>query len=388
MLDIVVIGGGINGAGIAQAAQAAGYRTLLLERGEFGGQTSRNSSKLIHGGLRYLESGQIDLVRQSLRERQSLLKLAPSLVKPVKFYIPIYQHSRRGALTIAAGLSAYALLSELNPLGRFTTVARPKWPKLSGLKQSGLNRVFQYWDAQTDDKALTQAVINSAQSLGTRVLSQAEVLSIEHLADGCSLQYQHQGQRQQVRSQMIVNAAGPWVTELLSRVTPPLKPPPLSLVQGSHLVLDIAAPAGVFYIESIFDERVIFVMPWHGKTLVGTTETPIASIEQKGMTAAEQQYLLANYRHYFAANMSEQQLVEKVSGQFCGVRVLPAFDSQAFSQSRETLLHIKPSHPRLLSVYGGKLTTYKHTAQQTLQQLSMVLGPRQTIADVEQLILR
>ncbi|WP_394201158.1 glycerol-3-phosphate dehydrogenase/oxidase [Shewanella waksmanii] len=388
MFDLVVIGGGINGAGIAQAAQAAGYKTLLLERHQVGGQTSANSSKLIHGGLRYLETAQIDLVRQSLRERQSLLKLAPTLVKPVKFYIPVYQNSRRGALTIAAGLSAYALLSEFHALGRFKTIAASKWPTLAGLRQAQLKTVFQYWDAQTDDSALTRAVVNSAKRLGAEVFEQAELYGVTHNADGCQVQYHHANQHVSVSTKAVINASGPWVAKTLDLVSPPLKSPALSLVQGSHLLLDFDAPKGIFYLESISDERVIFVMPWHGKTLVGTTETPIDTIEDMGVTPTERHYLLANYRHYFAPHLSETALLQKVSGEYCGARVLRDAKATAFSQPRETMLHDNPSHPRLLSVYGGKLTTYKHTAQQALDWLREIAGKRRSVADVEQLTLR
>ncbi|MGL4746222.1 MAG: FAD-dependent oxidoreductase, partial [Shewanella sp.] len=185
--DIAIIGGGISGVGIAQYAAAAGYSTLLIEKGEIGGQTSANSSKLIHGGLRYLESGQINLVRKSLLERRNLLDLAPSLVKPVPFYIPVYQDSQRNPLTIRAGLSLYALLSEFDPLGRFVSIPAVHWHRFKGLKLSGLKAVFQYWDAQTDDKLLTQAVARSAQALGAHIYVEAEFLQLNHLKEHIEL---------------------------------------------------------------------------------------------------------------------------------------------------------------------------------------------------------
>lgn len=157
--DIAIIGGGISGVGIAQYAAAAGYSTLLIEKGEIGGQTSANSSKLIHGGLRYLESGQVNLVRKSLQERRHLLDFAPSLVKAVPFYIPVYQDSQRNPWTIRAGLSLYALLSEFDPLGRFVSIPAVHWHRFNGLKLQGLKAVFQYWDAQTDDKLDRKSVV-------------------------------------------------------------------------------------------------------------------------------------------------------------------------------------------------------------------------------------
>lgn len=277
--DIAIIGGGISGVGIAQYAAAAGYSTLLIEKGEIGGQTSANSSKLIHGGLRYLESGQINLVRKSLLERRNLLDLAPSLVKPVAFYIPVYQDSRRNPLTIRAGLSLYALLSEFDPLGRFVSIPAVHWHRFKGLKLSGLKAVFQYWDAQTDDKLLTQAVARSAQALGAHIYAEAEFLQLNHLKEQIELSFRHRGEVQQIETKLVINAAGPWVNEVLAHVEPPLAGVEIDWVQGAHLLLDLPAPEGILYLESCFDKRVIFVMPWYGQMLIGTTETVLTSID-------------------------------------------------------------------------------------------------------------
>lgn len=168
-VDVLVVGGGIAGVGIAQFAAAAGYSVALIERQRIGEATSGNSSKLIHGGLRYLETMQLDLVRKSLKERRALLQLAPSLVTAVPFYFPVYRNSRRGALTIRAGLSLYGLLSEFDALGRFKTLSKSQWSRLQGLNSAGLETVFQYWDAQTDDRLLCEAVAHSAILLGTDV---------------------------------------------------------------------------------------------------------------------------------------------------------------------------------------------------------------------------
>lgn len=208
-VDVLVVGGGINGVGVAQFAAAAGYSVLLVERGRVGGETSGNSSKLIHGGLRYLESFQLDLVRTSLAARRTLLRLAPGLVKAVPFYIPIYRHSQRGALTIRAGLSLYGLLSEFDPLGRFRKLPRSEWQTLDGLATDGLETVFQYWDAQTDDSLLCEAVAHSARLLGAEVWEQSRVEQIRHRGDGCEIDILAQGQSLAISAGLVVNACGP-----------------------------------------------------------------------------------------------------------------------------------------------------------------------------------
>ncbi|ABV86079.1 glycerol-3-phosphate dehydrogenase/oxidase [Shewanella pealeana] len=387
-VDLLVIGGGINGAGIAQCAAAAGYSVLLLERETIAGQTSANSSKLIHGGLRYLESGQLPLVRKSLAERKALLKLAPSLVNPIPFYIPVYENSRRSPWAIRAGLSLYAMLSDFDALGQFKSVPCVNWSKIKGLKLKGLKAVYQYWDAQTDDKMLTQAVIKSARSLGADVLEYAQCTHIEHLQGHSLVRYQYSSMEQEVEALAVVNAAGPWVNQVLETVSPPIASVPIEWVQGSHLLLDIPANDGILYLESCFDKRVIFVMPWKGRTLIGTTETLLSSLgSQPKVTPEEVNYLLGIYSHYFCCFGDVEVLKTRVLDSFCGVRVLPKQAGKAFDRPRDTILKIQPSHPNLLSLYGGKLTTYRTTATEVLDWLEGTIGKRQTLADFDQLVL-
>ncbi len=386
--DIAIIGGGISGVGIAQYTAAAGYSTLLIEKGEIGGQTSANSSKLIHGGLRYLESGQVDLVRKSLQERRHLLDFAPSLVKPVPFYIPVYQDSQRNPWTIRAGLSLYALLSEFDPLGRFVSIPAVHWHRFKGLKLSGLKAVFQYWDAQTDDKLLTQAVARSAEALGANVYAEAEFLQLNHLSEQIDLSFRHRGEVQQTEAKLVINAAGPWVNQVLAKVSPPLAGVELDWVQGAHLLLDLPAPDGILYLESCFDKRVIFVMPWYGQLLIGTTETELTSLDTPPqVTESEINYLLGIYRHYFPMSPSIDELKTKIVQTFCGVRVLPKQASSAFERPRDTLMQTSISHPRLLSLYGGKLTTFRSTSAEVLEWVEQKLGKRTPIADVDSLRL-
>ncbi|MGS0680250.1 glycerol-3-phosphate dehydrogenase/oxidase [Shewanella sp. 125m-7] len=387
-VDLLIIGGGINGAGIAQCAAAAGYSVLLLEKETVAAQTSANSSKLIHGGLRYLESGQLQLVRKSLAERKALLQLAPSLVNPIPFYIPVYATGRRSSLAIRAGLSLYAILSDFDALSQFKSLPAVQWSKIKGLKLNGLKAVYQYWDAQTDDKLLTEAVIKNARSLGAHVIEHAKCTHIKHLQSHCVVHYQAQGAEQEIEALAVVNTAGPWVNQVLESVSPPIAAEPIEWVQGSHLLLDIPANDGILYLESCLDKRVVFVMPWNGQTLIGTTEIVLDELSGKPqITAEEVDYLLTIYHHYFAGFGGVDTLKGRVVDSFCGVRVLPKQAGNAFDRPRDTLQKSQISHPKLLSLYGGKLTTYRTTATEVLQWLEDTVGERQPLADFDKLLL-
>ncbi|WP_025820528.1 FAD-dependent oxidoreductase [Shewanella marina] len=385
--DVVVIGAGINGVAISQFAAAQGYSVALLEKTTVASQTSANSSKLIHGGLRYLETGAISLVHQSLQQRQYLFDHAKSLVKPVKFYIPIYKNSQRGALKVGLGLALYQLLSQFHACGRFIKVPASQWPKL-GIKLAGLTEVYQYWDGQTDDRLLTQAISQSAVNLGTDLIEHCQVEQIKVISDGYQIDYQQQQQAQTLQTKTVVNCAGPWVNEVLAKVIPAVNPVAIDWVQGAHLLFDITAPDGVLYLESHLDQRVIFVMPWYGKTLVGTTETTLSELpKQPSVTDAERDYLLSIYQFNCQPQLSKVELTQKIVKEFAGIRVLPKQGQAAFDRSRELILQQAVYQPNLLTVCGGKLTTHRHTAEQVLQWLQPLLGPRIIRADINSLSL-
>ncbi|MDZ7662154.1 glycerol-3-phosphate dehydrogenase/oxidase [Thiohalophilus sp.] len=360
--EVLIVGGGIQGVGVAQAAAACGYRTLLLEQSALAAGTSSRSSKLIHGGLRYLESGQFTLVRKSLRERRILLTIAPSLVQLTPFYIPVYRQSRRGPWILRAGLSLYALLGGLDRQARFARVPRAQWLQLDGLQQQELRTVFRYQDAQTDDAALTRAVMTSAQTLGAQLQCPAQFVSADLDPEGATVCYRQAGQEQTVRSRVLVNAAGPWIESVLAGVQPAPRRQAFDLVQGTHIVVADPPPRGVFYVPAPQDGRAVFVMPWQGCTLIGTTETPYhGDPAQVAPLASEIAYLQQVYRHYFPA--AGARVVES----FAGLRVLPHSDSSLFDRPRDTLIDM--SLPRLLTLYGGKLTGYRATAQEVMQHL-------------------
>ena len=386
--DVVVAGGGIHGAGMAQAAAASGHSVLLLEQEAIAAGSSSRSSKLIHGGLRYLESGQLRLVRESLHERALMLKLAPELVRLQKFFIPVYDHSRRKPWQLRIGLSLYALLAGLDGAARFGTVPLSGWAQLDGLDTHGLRQVFYYHDAQTDDALLTAAVMRSAQSLGAELALPARFTGATLAGDEVQVRYLHNGSQLECTARVLVNAAGPWADALARCITPAISVPALELVQGTHLVLDGPPQQGVYYVESPRDGRAIFVMPWRNQLLVGTTEVRFHG-DPAAVTPGphEIHYLLSVLRHYFPKY--RDAAAAELRGAFAGLRVLPAGGGHAFHRSRETLLvPDRGARPRVLSIYGGKLTTWRAVAARAMALLAPSLPQRRVLARTDELELR
>jgi glycerol-3-phosphate dehydrogenase len=384
---VAVIGGGINGTAIARAAAAAGHQVLLLEQAPALAQgTSSRSSKLIHGGLRYLEHGQLSLVRESLRERALLLRNAPALVRLVPFHIPVYETSRRGPLTIRAGLSLYALLAGLRRESLFRSLRPREWGDLDGLRTEGLRAVFRHYDAQTDDAALTRAVMRSAQRFGASLLTGARVTRIDLDDAGARIAYEHHSREEQCRARVVVNAAGAWVNALLARVNPPIPPLAIDLVQGTHIVVPGTLRHGVYYLESPRDGRPVFVMPWQGRVLIGTTETPFTG--DPGAVRpleGEIDYLFETLAHHFPTGAVDRR---GIASAFAGLRVLPRGQGSAFARTRESIfLTDREQAPRLLCVYGGKLTVHRATAEKALARIRSSLPSRRPVADTTRLSL-
>lgn len=381
--DVTVIGGGIHGAGIAQAAAAAGYKVLLLEKTAWAAGTSSKSSKLIHGGLRYLQSGQFGLVRESIREREILLKIAPELVRRNNFYIPLYKDSHYQSWQLRIALSLYALLGLNREVCRFSRLTDQQSQQLPDLKKTGLQQVFRYCDAQTDDSLLTRAVIESAQSLGAQTLVPVTLQSATHVGGGYALQYQWQNQQHETISRVVINATGPWANQVNHLVSPSVPTIAVDLIQGTHLILAGKISDECFYLEAPQDQRAVFVLPWYGNTLLGTTETLFTGDPNKvEPLQSEKDYLLAVLKHYFP------KIDAQVIDAFAGLRVLPKQNTNAFSRSREThLICDRRRSPQWISVYGGKLTGYRATASKVVTLIAKSIGPRNKIADTRTLPL-
>ncbi|MCA9230865.1 MAG: FAD-dependent oxidoreductase [Planctomycetales bacterium] len=386
--DLVVIGAGIQGAGVAQAAAAAGYRTLVLEQTAIAAATSSQSSKLIHGGLRYLESAQFRLVREALRERALLIKLAPELVKLVPFYLPIFKQSRRKAWQLRVGLNLYRALGGFGPGTGFTTLDKSEWAGLDGLVTDDLVSVFRYYDGQTDDAVLTRAVMRSAESLGAELKMPAEFVGAKIAGDHCQVAYREGAAEHSCRCAVLVNCGGPWAARLLETIEPRQAPFDVELVQGSHLWLELEAPSGCYYLEAPSDGRGVFAIPWYGETLVGTTETVHHGPPEEARTLpAETEYLLKTLGHYFPRYRDVAP--EQIKREYCGLRVLPKSGGSPFSRSREVIIHgDRTRAPRMVSVMGGKLTTYRLTAQKVMKMVEASLPAAETKGDTARLPLR
>ena len=387
--DVVIIGGGIHGAGVLQAAVAAGHRALLIERRSLASGTSSKSSKLIHGGLRYLESAQFGLVRESLRERAVMLRTAPELVKLQTFYIPVYRDTRRRPWLLKIGLWMYALLGGFDSTTGFGSVPRAQWPSLDGLRTENLDAVIHYHDGQTDDAVLTRAVVQSALELGgAEVAMPASFLKATLRDRGVQVTYEANGASVDCLARVLVNAAGPWAPQVAAQIEPAVFIPAVDLVQGTHIVIPFAVSAGIYYVESPSDGRAVFVMPWHGATLIGTTETPYRGPPDEVQPLPdEEEYLLAVARHYFPAlrGLTRADITQR----FAGLRVLPAASQAAFDRSRETIFTTdRDPVPRVLGIYGGKLTGWRAAAAHVMERIATSLPSAQRRADTERMILR
>lgn len=368
--DIAVIGAGIHGAGVAQAAAARGYSVLLLEKTAIAAGTSSRSSKLIHGGLRYLETAQFKLVRECLQERQILLNIAPGLVQLKPFYIPVYPTTKRSLWQLQTGLALYQALGG----GSFKKIPLKQWPNTDGLNNNQLISILQYWDAQTDDAALTQAVMASALKLGAECVIPAQVTAIHLQTDLQTLNYQTAHQTHTINAKVIINAAGPWINQVLACVQPAQPQRALAWVQGTHLLLQNTTIQHHYYVEAPQDQRAVFILPYQDQqVLLGTTETPYAGdLEAITPLAMEESYLKTIFHYYFP----QQPL--QIRQAFAGIRVLPGGTGHAFFKPRDTKLIVdQPQKPRLLTIEGGKLTAYRITAQRVMQKIAPALrAPR------------
>lgn len=385
--DLIVIGAGIHGAGVAQAAAARGHTVLVLEKTAPAAGTSSRSSKLIHGGLRYLESGQLALVRECLRERALLLRLAPELVKLVPFHVPIYAGARRGPATLRLGLALYALLGGMSREARYTRLSRSSWDTLDGLDTRRLRAVYRYFDAQTDDVALTKAVLASAQSLGAELVCPGRLTHGRVTEEGVEVEYLANGSIHTAQARALVNATGPWANDVLERFTPAQARLQVQLVQGTHIIVPGTINQGIYYVPAPSDQRPVFVMPWKGRVMVGTTEHVYRGDPGRvSPRPDERTYLLEVLSYYFPQYRSEE--TARIVDAFAGLRVLPMGSGTLGKRPRETTLHVdRPDKPRLLTLYGGKLTAYRATAHSVVARLRASLPERSAKARTDALPL-
>jgi glycerol-3-phosphate dehydrogenase len=378
--DVIIVGAGINGACIARDASARGLRVLLLDKGDLSAGTSGWSTRLIHGGLRYLEHGELGLVRESLRERETLLRTAPHLVRPLPLLIPIYEGRRRGPLTVRAGMVAYDLLSFGKSLPRHRMLSREEALRLApSLEPGGLRGAALYHDAQVEyaERLVVENAL-AARRNGAWVLTYARVERLSNEAGRVrGVEFTdllgEGGAKHEARAPLVLNVAGPWADELLAgggvggeRLVGGTK--------GSHVVVEAfdGAPETALYVEASADGRPFFIIPWDGKLLIGTTDEKFdGDLERVEADEGEIEYLLGETNR---AIPSARLTRESVLYAYAGVRPLPFVGSR--DAAGITRRHfIRASTLRgLFSVVGGKLTTSRSLAEEAVELIFKELG--------------
>jgi glycerol-3-phosphate dehydrogenase len=384
--DLIVVGAGINGAGIARDAAMRGLKVLLLDKGDIGSGTSSVSTRLIHGGLRYLEHGELGLVRESLRERSNLLRIASHLVKQLPILIPIYKGGHRGPFIIRAGLIAYDLLSHDKTLPHHRMLSRAETLREApAINSEGLLGAAVYYDAQVEfaERLVLENVL-AAQGHGTMVVTYARVTRLfaengrarrlEFVMEDCGTRSPSAGNAHIVHGRIIVNAAGPWVDQLLKQATSNSQTL-IGGTKGSHIVVApfSGAPRSAVYAEARSDRRPFFIVPWNGNYLIGTTDIRFEDdLDKIHPEPREIDYLLSETNCVFPkAQLTRNEILYTYSG----VRPLPfTVGKDAQTITRRHFIREHPQLQNLLSIVGGKLTSYRSLSEQCVDQVFRKLG--------------
>ncbi len=371
--DLLVIGAGVIGARIAYEAASVGLSTALIDRGDFAGATSSTSSKLIHGGLRYLATGNLGLIRESHSERVALVHhIAPHLVRPIRFVMPIYRGGPHSAPVVAAGLLAYSALSLFKD-SHWRYLSPGAAAKLvPGLRTEGLRGGGMYLDAQTHDARLCLATVKGAAAAGAIVLNHAEVVALEHSGRRlalASVRAPDVATPVEVRFRQVVNATGPWI-DAVRRLEDPNCQAIARLSKGVHALLPLEAGWQAALTVPIDRVRVVFAIPWEGMLLLGTTDTEYHDDPARvAVTPDDLTTVLGEASHALSPDLVRQG---RVLSAFAGLRVLPWAPGDTANAPREHLVMVGPGG--MVSVAGGKLTTHRRIAAQVLDQMRSALG--------------
>ena len=368
--DLLIVGGGINGAGIARDAAGRGLEVLLVERDDLAAHTSSWSTKLIHGGLRYLEHYEFRLVSESLAEREVLLRLAPHLVDPLSFVLPHEPHLRP-AWMIRAGLFLYDRLGGRMTLPKSFAVdlTDSRWG--AGL-QPRFRKGFVYADARVDDARLVLVNALSAQAKGARIRVRTRLMSARRDGDLWRARLETStGATEEITARAIVNAGGPWVKDVLDSVSTDPSAASVRHVKGSHIVVPRVHPEAHAYILQNADNRIVFVIPFQERySLIGTTDVAVDDYADPAISGDEVDYLLALANGYLAKSLSKADIVWTYSG------VRPLYDdgsSDPSAVTRDYVLKVDAGDdgraPPVLSIFGGKITTYRKLAESVLGEL-------------------
>ena len=371
--DMVIIGGGATGVGVAVDAASRGYGVVLLEQSDFGKGTSSRSTKLVHGGVRYLEQGNISLVMEALKERGLLRQNAPHLVHDLGFVVPNYEWWE--APFYGLGLKVYNLLAGKYGFGPSQVLSRDETlQRLPTIKTDGLRGGVVYYDGQFDDARLLINLVATAAAQGATLLNYVQVIGFsrdaEGFLDGVVARDQASGKEFQVGAKVVINATGPFC-DAVRRLAHPIIPAMIAPSQGIHLVFDRSFLPGdsAIMVPHTSDNRVLFAIPWHGHTLVGTTDTPIPAVSLEPRPLAEEiAFILTTAAQY----LEKAPTSSDVLSAFVGIRPLvKAGDrTNTATLSRDHTIHI--DHSGLLSIAGGKWTTYRNMAEDCVNQAAIL----------------
>ena len=374
ILDLLVVGGGIHGVAVARDAALRGLSVLLVERADLAGATSSRTSKLIHGGIRYLERGEWPLVRDALRERAVLLGIAPEHVRPLTFLLPVYRGEGRPRWMLDLGLSIYGLLAGRDPLAAHrrldASAVRAAEP---GLRAEGLAGGFLFHDAQMDDALLCVATAIASERAGAEIRTYTEVRHLEKAGAGwrARLADLERGVEEAVEARWVVNAAGPWADEVRSMCRPGVDPV-VRRTRGTHVVLEGALVSHAILLTARRDGRVFFVLPWETHTVIGTTDVDESrDPAEVGPTAGDVRYLLEEASHAVPATRSARAVRA-----FAGVRPLAGTATKGGEPSanrRESRVLVEDG---IVSVIGGKYTTHRSLAAAVVDRIVASDGRR------------
>jgi glycerol-3-phosphate dehydrogenase len=361
--DICILGGGINGCGIANDAASRGLKVLLIDKDDFASHTSSNSSKLIHGGLRYLERGHFSLVKKALNERSILLKIAPQLVFPQAFIIPDSPFSKSPTL-MRIGLWMYDNLSFKNTLPSSRRISARSNPTYFSPLSKNTKKGFVFYDTRTNDARLVLANALSAKANGAILLNYAKVTQFSAHNQCWQLTIQHQNIQFNYEAKCIINATGPFANLTNDFFNIP-NDEILKLVKGSHLVIKKLYEGDHGYFLHLSDKRIVFIIPYNGLTLIGTTEESFTGdLDNVFISENEKQYLYDVVQTHFNVTISDNDIIDTWSG----VRpLINKPESEMTDLNRDYQFHLSNNSPPYFTIYGGKLTTYRRLADDILE---------------------
>lgn len=368
--DICIIGGGINGCGIACDAAGRGLSVLLCEQNDLASGTSSRSSKLIHGGLRYLENYQFRLVREALKEREILINKAPHLIRELRFVLPHEKHLRPKWL-LRAGLFLYDHLAKRRKIKGSRSVNLQK--TIYGEKlDHHLKTGFIYSDCQADDARLVLANAIAARNFGAEILTHTQCVKVTAMNDYWQVTLRDAKKTKIIHARTLINASGPWINNTISNIIGLDSRYHSQLVKGSHIIVPRFYPGEHAYILQNTDKRIIFTIPYQNNlTLIGTTDESFSGDPSTvAISTDEINYLCKVVNHYFNTNIDHKQIVSH----YAGVRPLYGESGDTLSQiSRDYILELQQqSHPAVINIFGGKLTTYRRLSEQALSLLKPI----------------